>query len=63
MAAVMQPIGRKVQMLKGLFYFGFSMAYIMNGALLFLVENPTRHVIAMCVLSVILVRALDSEGT
>jgi hypothetical protein len=50
-------------MLKGLFYLGFSLAYILNGALLFITENPTQHVIAMCVLSVVLVKALDSEGT
>lgn len=49
-------------MLKGLFYLGFSIAYILNGALLFIAESSAPHVIAMCALSVVLVRALDNEG-
>jgi len=50
-------------MLKFIFYTGFSIAYILNGALLFIVKNPSIHIILLCALSVILTKALNDEGT
>ena len=50
-------------MLKGLFYFGFSVAYLLNGVMLFITDNMTMHIISLCVLSIILTKALNDEGT